>query len=145
MTSDTTDQGPVGGETRRLYRSRTNRQFAGVCAGVAEYLGGDPSFVRLATVVIGLLTGIIPMLILYIVAAIVIPESPEGYVPPAVTAGSGATPARGQGALILGVALIAIGLLALANEVFRVDWDLLWPLGLMALGVLVVVTAAGRR
>ena len=31
---------------KRLYRSRSNRMVAGVCAGVAEYFGIDPTVVR---------------------------------------------------------------------------------------------------
>lgn len=142
MTSETTEGVPPQAEVRRLYRSRTNRQLAGVCGGIAEYLGGDATFVRLATVVIGLLTGIVPMTILYIIAAIVIPERASGMLPET----GPAVPVRpGQGALILGLILIAIGVLGVANEIFRVDWDVLWPLGLMAFGALIVLTALGRR
>lgn len=37
---------------RRLHRSRTNRILAGVCGGVAEYLGMDATIVRILAVVI---------------------------------------------------------------------------------------------
>ncbi|HEY7522336.1 MAG TPA: PspC domain-containing protein [Candidatus Limnocylindrales bacterium] len=142
MTSETTEQAPPQPEVRRLYRSRTNRQLAGVCAGVAEYLGGDPTFVRLATVVVGLFTGIFPMVVLYIVAAIVVPERPGGMPPEPVSATAGRS---GQGALFIGVLLIVIGGLGLANVLWRIDWDLLWPFGLIAFGVLTVTAALGRR
>ena len=33
-------------ETRRLYRSRTNRKLAGVCGGLAQYFNTDPTLVR---------------------------------------------------------------------------------------------------
>jgi len=33
---------------RRLNRSRTNRVLAGVCGGIAEHYGSDPTAVRLA-------------------------------------------------------------------------------------------------
>lgn len=35
---------------KRLYRSRSEEMIAGVCAGLAEYLGVDPTAVRLAFV-----------------------------------------------------------------------------------------------
>ncbi len=63
------------GSTRKLYRSKSDRQVAGVCGGLAEYLNTDPTIVRLLFVVLTLLGG--PGLIVYIVLAIVVPEAPE--------------------------------------------------------------------
>lgn len=57
----------------RLFRSRTNRVLAGVCGGIAENFGSDPTAVRLATLVLGLFTGVLPMVVAYVIAAIVIP------------------------------------------------------------------------
>ena len=55
---------------KRLYKSRSNRVICGVCGGIGEYLGVDPTVVRLVFVVLGLLhIGII----LYIAAAILMP------------------------------------------------------------------------
>ena len=51
---------------------------------------------------------------------------------------------RGQGWLIIGVVLIVGGAGALANEVLAVDWELIWPAALIALGGLVVVAALRR-
>ena len=56
---------------KRLYRSRTSRLLGGVCGGIAEYFGWDPTLVRLAFVASLLLPG--PQLLLYLVAWIVIP------------------------------------------------------------------------
>src|SRR5688572_4140603 len=67
--------------SRRFYRLRTNRALPGVCGGIAEYYGADPSAVRLLTVIIALFTGIVPMLVLYLIAAIVILERIDGEVP----------------------------------------------------------------
>ena len=56
---------------KKLYKSN-NRMFCGVCAGLAEYLGIDPTFVRLIWAALGLTgTGIL----LYIIAALVMPEN----------------------------------------------------------------------
>ncbi len=57
-----------------LYKSSKNKMICGVCGGVAEYFGIDPTLVRLAFLacVIFLGTGILA----YIVAAVVIPEAP---------------------------------------------------------------------
>lgn len=56
---------------KKLYKSN-NRMICGVCAGIAEYLGIDPTVVRLLWAAIGLTgTGIL----LYIIAALVMPEN----------------------------------------------------------------------
>jgi PspC domain len=39
-------------ETRRLYRSRTNRKLAGVCGGLSEYFNTDATLIRVLFVVI---------------------------------------------------------------------------------------------
>ena len=127
---------------RRLYRSRTDRIFAGVCGGIAETYGSDPTAVRLLTAVVGIVTGIIPMLIVYLVAAVVIPERPTGELPAAVARDPIVSP--GRGAIVVGVVLIVAGVAALGNEVLNVDWDVLWPIALIAFGG-VIVTAAWRR
>ena len=58
-------------EPKRLYKSRTNRVLCGVCGGIGEYFGIDPTIVRLLFVLLGCTsTG----LILYIIAAIIMPE-----------------------------------------------------------------------
>ena len=56
---------------KKLYKSNT-RMICGVCAGIAEYLGIDPTVVRLIWAALGLTgTGIL----LYIIAALVMPEN----------------------------------------------------------------------
>ena len=56
---------------KKLYKSN-NRMCCGVCAGLAEYLGIDPTVVRLIWAALGLTgTGIL----LYIIAALVMPEN----------------------------------------------------------------------
>lgn len=56
---------------KKLYKSN-NRMICGVCAGIAEYLGIDPTVVRLIWAALGLTgTGIL----LYIIAALVMLEN----------------------------------------------------------------------
>jgi phage shock protein C len=136
-------QPPAAPATRRLLRSRTNRTFAGVCAGIAEYFGADPTAVRLLTIILGVLTGIFPMLVLYLIGAIVIPERIDGELPAGPTAPA-IRVAPGQGGLILGILFVGIGIIALVGEVYRIDWDVLWPAALILLGG-ILVFAAQRR
>ena len=42
---------------KQLYKSNTNRKVAGVCGGIGEYLGIDPTIVRLGFVALSLLAG----------------------------------------------------------------------------------------
>ena len=58
---------------KRLYRSRKDKMLAGICGGLAEYFDVDPSLVRLATVLLCLYAG--TGLLVYIIAAIIIPEA----------------------------------------------------------------------
>ena len=58
----------------RLYKSEDNRILCGVCGGVGEYLGIDPTLVRLVWVLITLAAG--AGLLLYIAAAIIMPREP---------------------------------------------------------------------
>jgi phage shock protein C len=59
---------------KRLQRSRTDRSLAGVCGGIAEYFGWDPTLVRVAWVVLTLLGG--SGILLYLIMWVVMPESP---------------------------------------------------------------------
>jgi phage shock protein PspC (stress-responsive transcriptional regulator) len=61
-------------ETRRLYRSRTDRRISGICGGLAAYFKIDPTLVRLLFVLGLLLVG--GTFWAYIVMMIVIPEEP---------------------------------------------------------------------
>ncbi|HYO61439.1 MAG TPA: PspC domain-containing protein [Actinomycetota bacterium] len=62
--------------TKQLSRSTTDRQIAGVAAGVAEYFGVDPTAVRVAWVLSVLLAG--AGFLLYVVLWLVLPEGPDG-------------------------------------------------------------------
>jgi phage shock protein C len=59
---------------RKLLRSRTDRMLSGVCGGLAVYADMDASLMRLLVAIAIFVTGILPGLIAYIVAAMIIPE-----------------------------------------------------------------------
>lgn len=61
-------------EPKRLYRSETNKVFAGICGGVGEYFNLDPVLVRLGWMVILISTGVLPGMLVYIVAMMVVPR-----------------------------------------------------------------------
>ena len=57
---------------KQLYKSNTNKKVAGVCGGIGEYLGIDPTIVRLGFVALSLLAG--GGLAVYIIAAIIMTD-----------------------------------------------------------------------
>ena len=57
---------------KQLYKSNTNKKVAGVCGGIGEYFGIDPTIVRLGFVALSLLAG--GGLAVYIIAAIIMPD-----------------------------------------------------------------------
>ncbi|MBE3592760.1 MAG: PspC domain-containing protein [Thermoanaerobacter sp.] len=59
---------------KRLYRSKENRMFGGVCGGIAEYFNIDPTIVRLVWAFAAVAWG--SGILAYIIAWIVIPERP---------------------------------------------------------------------
>lgn len=59
---------------KKLTKSN-DRIIAGVCGGIAEYFGFDATIVRLVTAALALFTAIVPSVILYLIAAMIIPDA----------------------------------------------------------------------
>jgi phage shock protein C len=59
-----------------LYRSRRNSMIAGVCGGIAEWLGWSPGWVRLLYVIFSILSVAFPGMVVYIILWVVMPKSP---------------------------------------------------------------------
>jgi phage shock protein C len=142
----------------RLERSNTNRVIAGVCGGIAEYLAVDVTLVRLAFVLMAFVGGV--GLLAYIVLLILMPlpgrPAPFASNPPpasgtadttATTAVAPVDPAiRAAEAerrrTAVGYLLIGLGVVFMLSNagVFRfVQWQFLWPLVLIGIGVLFLV------
>jgi phage shock protein C len=62
-------------ETKRLYRSRTDRKIAGVLGGLAQYLGIDATAARVLFIVLAIVTGG-GALLAYPVLWLVMPQEP---------------------------------------------------------------------
>jgi len=150
----------------RLYRSRSDRMIFGVAGGMAKWLDVDPAVVRLVWALLIIAGGV--GLLLYIVAAIVVPEEPLGAMPPGAMppgapgmgpgagGGEGAAPTwtaptpgarrdSGMAPLIIGVALVLLGAWFLAERYISwLDNALLWPALLIVVGVLLLLSAMRR-
>jgi len=66
---------------KKLYRSKNDKMLAGVCGGLGEYFAVDSTLIRLGYAVLTILSGIIPCLLLYIMAAIIIPVGENTTMP----------------------------------------------------------------
>ncbi|MDQ5912202.1 MAG: phage shock protein [Patescibacteria group bacterium] len=59
---------------KKLYRSKTDRVWTGVCGGLAEYLNIDSNFLRLIWVFAVIITGLVPGVLVYFIALAIVPE-----------------------------------------------------------------------
>jgi len=138
--------------------------IGGVAAGLAAYLNSDPALVRIVWAILVVVTGG-AALVVYIVAWIVVPEEPvaaaasvepttdpvtgEVVTPaaePATAAPSTPSVTGGQAGVVVGIGLVVLGLWFLLREYLpEIDWSLIWPLVLVGIGVLVLVTSMRRR
>ena len=63
---------------KKLFRSQARKMLGGVCAGLGNYFEIDVTLVRLIFVALTLVTAVIPMVIFYLIAWIIIPlEEPK--------------------------------------------------------------------
>lgn len=113
---------------RRLYRSRANVVLGGVCGGIGEYFGVDPTIVRLLWVLFALAGG--SGVLAYIIAWIIIPEEPAGKntKKPAPVKVSHAW---------FGAFFILLGLLLLFEK--YISFRAFWPFALILIGVALVL------
>ena len=63
---------------KKLYRSANNKMLAGVCSGLAKYLGMDPTVIRVIWAVLSLFAFI--GVVAYIICALIIPEEPTNII-----------------------------------------------------------------
>lgn len=62
---------------KRLYKINRGKMVDGVCGGIAEYFGLDPTLVRLAWILFSAMGG--SGILAYIIAAVVIPREPDEF------------------------------------------------------------------
>jgi phage shock protein PspC (stress-responsive transcriptional regulator) len=202
-----------------LYRSITDRPLTGVCGGLAAWLGLDPSIVRIAWILLSVVSGGV-FVIIYIVMAIVVPNAPPGWAPRGRLQGNhpgawsqeqppsqGGVPGQGapggawtntpgwqggprpassgpnaapppgpvppgasspggpssrpeewsrskrnpgsgyagdRAGIIVGAALVVLGVWFLVRPYISIDWDVVWPVAVIALGAVLIVGAVRR-
>ncbi len=134
------DQSPPHSQPRRLTRS-AERMIGGVCGGIGEYFGVEPTLVRIGFVVLAIVTigpgGLLAYGLLWAIMPAPDPNASPSNAPTA------------NGALLLGIVLVLVGIAAafkglellwwMTSNVMRVGW----PVVLIAAGILIVI--ASRR
>lgn len=60
-----------------LHRSRRHRMIAGVCGGIAEWLGWDPTLTRILYVIVSVASIAFPGMLAYIILWVVMPNAAE--------------------------------------------------------------------
>jgi phage shock protein C len=139
---------------KRWYRSTTDRNIAGVCGGLGEYLGIDTGLVRMFWLLSAFFTAGMTGL-LYILLAVVIPEeSPEHASQKQVRQSNLWAKIKGNRGLLWGGLLILAGLVLMLNnfgwlpirleQVWNAFWALFWPLLLIGLGIFLLLSLNGR-
>jgi phage shock protein PspC (stress-responsive transcriptional regulator) len=136
-----------------LFRSRTDKVFGGVCSGIARSLNTDPFIVRLIFALLFIFGG--TGVLLYIILWIALPEEPlpfyqgtetdPGTQPEsAATQGTSAESQpfpekKNNGALIVGLILIGIGIIFLADRFIpHVNFRDFWPVIIIIAGVVLI-------
>lgn len=61
-------------EQKPLRRSRNDRNIAGVCGGLAEHFGLDPTYTRIGYVLLSILSAAFPGTLIYLILWWLVPE-----------------------------------------------------------------------
>lgn len=149
----------------KLYRSSKDCMIGGVCGGIAEYFDIDSTLVRLLAVLVVLLGG--AGIIAYLIAWIIIPKNPEQESDEKFEKREKIKEKIKKGAENVieevkehfelkesnhnternrriwgGIIVIIIGVIFLSGSLFHwVAWSNLWPLIVIALGIIIMVQA----
>ncbi len=62
---------------KRLFRSEADKMLGGVIGGLGEFFAIDPNLLRLVFVFLTIATGVLPGIIFYLLAIIIVPKFPQ--------------------------------------------------------------------
>ena len=137
-----------------LFRSRTDKVFGGVCGGIAKSLNTDPFIIRLVFALLFIFAG--SGILLYIILWIALPEEPitfysetnpmpEGDQPGPTETQAGPTEPfpvpqkRNNGTLIVGLVLICMGIVFLADRLMPgINFRDFWPVIIIVAGLALI-------
>ncbi len=133
---------------KRLYRSRKDAMIAGVCGGLAEYLGIDSAIVRIIFAASMIAGGV--GVLAYFLAWIIIPEmkpSDSGYTNEDAAFYDRKQPelSGDRVRMMIGFGFIAMGVLVFVHKLFpQFTFDIFWPAILIMVGALILLKGKGE-
>ena len=149
-------------ETKKLYRSTSDKMLGGVAAGLGHYFVMDPVVMRLIFLGIAVITAFFPAVIGYIVAMLIIPK--EGVIGSAQQSDhaeqiksvakeigegmKGHSSWLGERRNMFGLILVVIGLIVLANNLlpgFGFASHFIWPALIILAGLFVIARSWGAK
>ena len=138
-------------ENKKLRRNPMNRVIGGVCSGLADFFGVDVALMRIAFVIAFLFASF--GFWLYIILWIVLPENgqqttdngQQSFGQSQCQQSESESVSKSESkvkSIFAGAFIILIGLLFLVNNFIPINWVWkLWPLILVAIGIVMIVTA----
>lgn len=133
-------------ENRRLSRNPMNRVIGGVCSGLAEYFGLDTALVRIAFVIAFMFASF--GFWIYIILWAILPVSGQQTIDngqPSESVSESESVSKSESkvkSIFAGSFVILVGLLFLVNNFIPINWVWkLWPLILVAIGVVMIITS----
>ncbi len=158
---------------KRLYRSKSDRMIWGVCGGLARYFDVDPTLIRIIAVLSIFISG--AGIIAYIILAIVVPSESSKAAEPkdaikenveelkktaselgreiqstftSKDESEETTGVRYRRRNLLGIIIIIIGVILMLssfNLFWWFRWSYLWPIIIIAIGLLIIVSPRKKR
>ena len=131
---------------KKLQRDTQHKVIGGVCAGLANYFDMDATLLRLLLAFLILFAG--TGFWLYIILWIVMPagrfepssDGVETFVPETTQ-----EPKKNRGSMIVGLTFIGLGALGLLHRfVPEFNWQMIWPVALILLGLVLILPKAQK-
>ena len=129
---------------KKFQRDTQHKVIGGVCAGLANYFDMDATLLRLLLAFMILLAG--TGFWLYVILWIVMPaghavpasDGVETFVPETTK-----EPRKNRGSMIVGLTFIGLGALGLLHRfVPDFNWQMIWPIALIVLGLVLLLPKA---
>jgi phage shock protein PspC (stress-responsive transcriptional regulator) len=150
------DEPAAQAASQRVLRRSRDRMLGGVAGGLGDYFDIDPTLVRLGLVLATLMSGGI-VLFGYLALWVIMPEASASALTPGhadspalVTAPRSVSTREGNGAMLVGLVLVAVGGFLLLSQfpVFTmVGWGLQrfwWPSLLVLIGLVLILSRRPR-